>query len=111
MSNRSLPRASTSSTARAPAIPFPTTTSLCFDICLDLSNAAASLDFQEPDIDDEAAGYAGRRRQQNFEPGFGENVLGDDERHVLARFRAHREVAHRLTVAHQQEIDELAARI
>ena len=52
-----------------------------------------------------------RRGQQHLELGFGEEVLDDRERHVLAALGADREVAHRFAVAHQREIDQLAAGI
>ena len=48
------------------------------------------------------------RGEQHLELGFGEEVLDDGERHMLAALGADREVAHRFAVAHQREIDQLA---
>ncbi len=53
----------------------------------------------------------GGRGQQHLQLGFGEEVLDDGERHMLVALGADREVAHRLAVAHQREVDELAAGI
>src|SRR6266436_6120658 len=101
MSNRSAPpRASTSSTARAPAMPFPTTTSFCFGIrfvpCVD--RLAPCSDLQQSDVQHEMPARAGGRGEHHLELGFGKKILDHGERNVLAAFRADRKIAHRLSV-------------
>src|ERR1700704_2667538 len=98
MSNLSPPpRASTSSTARAPAIPFPMTTSLSLFMSRLLEHSfrrrghdprlkmrrsllGAGSDFQQSDVDHERPLRAGRRCEKNLELGFRKDVLDDRER-------------------------------
>src|SRR5262245_46683758 len=109
MSNRLAPsRASTSSTARAPAMPFPTTTSFFLDMAFPSSSMS---DLQETDVHHEVARGARGCGEQHFELGFGNEVFDNGEWHVLARPCTDWEVAHRFSVAHEREIDELLGRI
>src|SRR5229473_4275702 len=114
MSNCSAPpRASTSSTARAPAMPLPTTTSFIFGICqlLEHTLSTPQSNFMQPDVHHQVPSGSRRSGQQEFELRLGRKVFNDDKRHVLARFGADREVAHDLAVAQQHEIDQFSARI
>src|SRR5450432_3626685 len=92
------PRASTSSTARAPAMPLPMTTS--FSLVMSRLLPPWS-DFQHADVDHQRSLHARRRGEEHFELGFGKDVLDDGERNVFRTFRGEREIAHRLAVAHQ----------
>src|SRR5689334_7447676 len=103
------PRASTSSTARAPAMPLPTTTNFCFGITLLLPFNRS--DFDEANVEHDGAVCPRGRAHEPGKLALGRNVLCDGKRHMLARPCPDREVAHEFSVPHQGQIDHLATSI
>src|SRR5450432_3033275 len=114
MSNKERPpRARISSTARAPAMPFPMTTNRCLPIrhssrfVLWLLGGA-SVELVESEVDDGRPSGALRRGNTELELALGEDVFDDRQGDVLCGARADREVAHRFAVPHEDETDQLA---
>src|SRR5580700_2566959 len=102
------PRTRTSSTARAPAMPLPMTTSFFLSIRLLPPNRS---DFQQADVNHECTLRSGWCREEYFEPGLRRYVLDEGEGNVLRALCCNREIAHRLAVAHEHKVDHLGARI
>src|SRR5580704_12240978 len=101
------PRARTSSTARAPAMPLPMTTSFFLFIRLLLAHRS---DFQHADVNHECTLHSGWCRKEHFEPGLRRYILDDGERDVLRALCCNREIAHRLAITHEHNVDHLGAR-
>src|SRR5579872_1592614 len=92
------PRARISSTARAPAIPFPMTTSRCLLMGVPPLRQASkesdrsSVGLEKADVEHHCAGHALRGGDQHGEFAFGEDVFHDRQWDVNAGLGADREI-------------------
>src|SRR5689334_9935915 len=115
MSNMSAPlRASTSSTARAPAMPLPITTNFRLPMAYSQGRwqeREEASDFHQADVEHDRAGHALGRREKDLQLGFRKQVLDHGERHMEDSLGADREVAHGSAVLGQDQINQLVQRV